>query len=270
MTEWPLFISNANHSISQQSQSVLQPLTWKGEVKWSPTKPSRTNTKKKKKCPFHHRGLECKNRKSRNTWSNRQVWPWNTKWSRAKANRVLPREHSGHNKQHLATTQEKTLHRDIIRSSIPKSDWSHSLSQRWRSSIQSAETRPRLEFDCHSDHELHIAKFRLKLKKVGKTTGPFRYDLNQIPYHYTVKVRNQFKGLDLIRQSAWRTMDGCSWHCTGGRDQGHPQEKEMQKLKMTVWGGLTDCWEKKKSERQRRKRKIYPSEWRVPMNSKER
>ena len=52
--------------------------------------------------------------------------------------------------------------------------------------------------DCGSDHELLIAKFRLKLKKVGKTTRPFRYDLNQIPYDYTVKVRNRFKGLDLI------------------------------------------------------------------------
>ena len=69
-------------------------------------------------------------------------------------------------------------------------------SQRWRSSIQSAKTR--LGADCGSYHELLIAKFRLKLKEVGKTTRPFRYDLNQIPYHYTVEVRNRFKGLDLI------------------------------------------------------------------------
>ena len=68
--------------------------------------------------------------------------------------------------------------------------------QRWRSSIQSAKTRPGA--DCGSDHELLIAKFRLKLKKVGKTTRPFRYDLNQIPYDYTVEVRNRFKRLDLI------------------------------------------------------------------------
>ena len=54
--------------------------------------------------------------------------------------------------------------------------------------------------DCGSDHELLIAKFRLKLKKVGKTTTPFRYDLNQIPYDCTVKVRNRFKGLDLINR----------------------------------------------------------------------
>ena len=73
-------------------------------------------------------------------------------------------------------------------------------SQRWRSSIQSAKTR--LGADCGSDHELFIAKFRLKLKKGEKTTRPFRYDLNQIPYDYTVKVRNRFKGLDLIDRSA--------------------------------------------------------------------
>ena len=69
-------------------------------------------------------------------------------------------------------------------------------SQRWRSSIQSAEIRPGAY--CGSDHELLITKFRFKLKKVGKTTRPFRYDLNQIPYDYTVEVRNRFKGLDLI------------------------------------------------------------------------
>ena len=69
-------------------------------------------------------------------------------------------------------------------------------SQRWRSSIQSAKTRPGA--DCGTDHELLIAKFRLKLKKVGKTTRPFRYDLNQIRYDYTVEVRNIFKGLDQI------------------------------------------------------------------------
>ena len=69
-------------------------------------------------------------------------------------------------------------------------------SQRWRSSVQSANTRPGA--DCSSYHELLIAKFRLKLKKVGKTTRPFRYDLNQIPYDYTVEVRNRFKRLDLI------------------------------------------------------------------------
>ena len=80
-------------------------------------------------------------------------------------------------------------------------------SQRWRSSIQSAKTRPGA--DCGSDHELFIAKFRLKFKKVGKTTRPFRYDPNQIPYDYTVEVRNRFKGIDLIEclmNYGWRFM----------------------------------------------------------------
>ena len=70
-------------------------------------------------------------------------------------------------------------------------------SQRWRSSIQSAKTSPGA--DCGSDHELLIAKFRLKLKKVGKSTRPFKCDLNQIPY--TVEVRNRFKGLNLINRA---------------------------------------------------------------------
>ena len=69
-------------------------------------------------------------------------------------------------------------------------------SQRWKSSIQLAKTRPGA--DCGSDHEVLIAKFRIKLKKVSKIIGRFRYDLNQIPYDYTVEVRNRFKGPDLI------------------------------------------------------------------------
>ena len=71
----------------------------------------------------HYRGLECKSRKSRNTWSNRQIWPWSTEWNMAKANRVLPRERTGHSKHPLPTTQEKTLHMDITRWSTLKSDW---------------------------------------------------------------------------------------------------------------------------------------------------
>ena len=132
--------------------------------------------------------------------------------------------------------------------------------QRRRSSIQSAKTR--LVVDCGSDHELLIAKFRLKLKKVGKTTRPFRWpldhsgDLNQIPNDYTVEVRNRFKGLDLIDKSTWWTMDGGSWHCAGDRDQEHHQEKEMQKNKMAVWGGITNSCEKKRRGKQRRKGKI--------------
>ena len=111
-------------------------------------------------------------------------------------NRVLPKEHTGHSKHLLPTTQETTTHIDITRWSTLESDWLYFCSQRWRSYIQSAKTRPGA--DCGSDHELLIAKFRLKLKKVGKTTRPFRYDPNQIPYDYTVEVTNRFTALDLI------------------------------------------------------------------------
>ena len=128
-----------------------------------------TPKKKKNIYPFHYRGLERKSRKSRNTWSNRQIWPRSMEWSRTKANRVLPRECPGPSKHLFPTTQEKTLHMDINRSSIPRSDWSYYyilFSQRWRNSIQSAKTRPAA--DCSSDHELLIDKFRQKLKKVRK------------------------------------------------------------------------------------------------------
>ena len=80
-------------------------------------------------------------------------------------------------------------------------------SQRWRNSKQTAKIR--LGADCGSDHELLIAKFRLKLTNVRKTTGPFRYDQNQIPYDYTMEVTNRIKGLDLIeclKNNGWRFM----------------------------------------------------------------
>ena len=80
-----------------------------------------------KRCLFHYRGLECKSRKSRDTWSNRQTWHWSTKWNRSKANRILPRQRTGHSRHLLATTQEQTLHRDITRWPMPKSDWLYSL-----------------------------------------------------------------------------------------------------------------------------------------------
>ena len=72
------------------------------------------------------------------------------------------------------------------------------MQPRWTGSTQTAKIR--LGADCGSDHKLLIAKFRCKLKKVGKTTRPFRYDLNQNPYEYTVEMRNRFKGVDLIER----------------------------------------------------------------------
>ena len=90
------------------------------------------------------------------------------------------------------------------------------------------------------------------MKKVGKTTRPFRYDLNQIPYDYTVEVRNRFKGLvliDRVPDELWTEVHDI----VQDRDQDHPHGKEMQKGKMAVWGGLTNSCEKKRSEKQRRK-----------------
>ena len=87
-------------------------------------------------------------------------------------------------------------------------------------------------------------KFRLKLKKVGKTTGPFRYDLNQIPYDYIVEVRNRFKGLDLIDRvpdELWNKVHDIVQE-TGLKSI--PMEKKCKKGKMAVWGGLTNSCEK--------------------------
>ena len=112
------------------------------------------------------------------------------------------------------------------------------------------------ELTCGSDHELLIAKFRLKLKKVGKTTRPFRYDLNPMPYDYTVEVRDRFKGLDLIDRvpdELWMEVHEIVQE-TGIKTI--PMGKEMQKSKMAVWGGLTNSCEKKRSKKQRRKGKI--------------
>ena len=88
-------------------------------------------------------------------------------------------------------------------------------------------SKTRLEADCGSDHEFLIAKFRLKLKKVGKITRPFRYDLNQIPYDCIVEMRNRFKGLDLIdrvSEELWTEVRNIVQEV---RDQDHRQEKVM-------------------------------------------
>ena len=175
----------------------------------------------------------------RNTWSNGQIWPWNTQWSRSEANRDLSRECTDQSK-HLLPMKPYTW-------TSPNGHYWNQIdyilcSQRRRSSIKSAKTRPGA--DCDSHDEL-IAKFRLKWKKVWKTTRLFKYDLNQIPYYYLVEMNNRFKGLDLIeflKNYGWRFMT------LYRRQWSRPsQEKEMQKGKMVVWGGLTNSYEKKRS-----------------------
>ena len=138
--------------------------------------------------------MECKSRKSKDTWSNRQICPWSTKWSRENLT-----EFSQENALVIANTLSQHKRRLYTWTSPEGQYWNQIdyilCSWRWRSSIQSVKTR--LGADCGSDHELLIAKIRLKLKKAGKTTRSFRYDLNQNPYNYSVEVTNRFKGLDL-------------------------------------------------------------------------
>ena len=127
--------------------------------------------------------------------------------------------------------------------------------------------RPRA--DCGSDHELLIVKFRLKLKKIGKTTRTFRYDLNQIPYNYTMEVRNRFKGLDLIGKvpdELWTEVRDIVQE-TGIKTI--PKKKKCKKAKWLSEEAL-QITEKKGREKQRRKGKIHLFECRIPKNSKER
>ena len=136
-------------------------------------------------------------------------------------------------------------------------------SQRWRSSAVSKNKtrswmwqRPWTPF----------AKFKFKLKKVGKTTISFRYDLNQISYDYTVEVRNIFKGLDLIECLTNYGQRFVTLQRRQGSRQS-PRKRNEKKSKMAAWGGLTDSCEEKRSEKQNRKENIYPFECRVPKNS---
>ena len=136
---------------------------------------------------FSSWGIGMQNRKSKDIWSNRQVWPWGTKWSRGnltdfcqentlvRAN-TLFQQHKG---QLYTWTSPDGQYWNQIECIL--------LSQKWRSSVQSVKTSPGA--DCGSDHWLLIAKFRLKSKKLGETPRPFSGDLNQIPHDYTVKVK---------------------------------------------------------------------------------
>ena len=173
------------------------------------------------------------------------------KGSRAKANRVLPGKRSSHSIHPLPSIQETFLHMEITRWSIAKSDWLYSLQSKMENLYK-------------------VIKNKIRswpwLKKVGKTIKPFRYDLNQICYLYSVEVINRFKGLDLIEclknyGQRFVTLDKRWWSRPFPR-------KRNAKSKMVVWGGLTNSWEKKRSKRQRWKGKIDPSECRVPKTSK--
>ena len=140
--------------------------------------------------------MKCKSGKSRKTWSQGKFGP---RVQNEAGQRLT--EFCQENALVIANTLFQQHKRRLYTWTSPNGQQRNKIdyilcSQRWRSSIQSAKTRPGA--DCGSDHDLLIAKFRLKLKKVGKPTRPFRYGLNEIPYDYTVEVRNRFKGLDLI------------------------------------------------------------------------
>ena len=117
-----------------------------------------------------------------------------------------------------------------------------------------SKTRPGA--DCGSDHELLIAKFSFKLKKVGKTTRPFRYDLNQIPYDYTVEVTNRFKGLDLIDRVPEELYTDVHDIVQEAVIKTIPKKKKCKKAKWLSEEALQIAEERRESKRQRRKGKI--------------
>ena len=178
------------------------------------------------------------------------MWPWGTEWSREKASNNT-REDSTHGRHQMVNTKirlivffaakdgealysqqkqdgEPTV-AQITNSLLPNSDWN------WR-------------------------KWRKPLHHSGMT-----YIKSLIFIQWQWQIDSRFRS---EKESAWRTMDRGLWHCTGGGDQNHSQEKEIQKGMIAVWGGLTNSWEKKIHEK--RKGKILASECRIPRNSKER
>ena len=140
--------------------------------RWSPKKPSRTNTKKR--YPFHYRGLECKRGKSRNTWSNRQIWPWNTEWSRA---RLI--EFCQENARVIANTlfqqHKRRLYTWISSDGQCQNEMDYTLQPKMEklSTVRKNKSRSWLWLRSWTP----IAKFRLKLKKVGKITRPLKMKL---------------------------------------------------------------------------------------------
>ena len=140
-------------------------------------------------------------------------------------------------------------------------------SQRWRGSIQSAKTRREL---TGSDHEHLIDKFRLKLKKVRKTTKPFRYDLNKIPYDYTVEVTSRFMGLDLIDrmpEDLWKEVHDIVQEAA---IKNFPKKKKYKRARWLSEEALQIAKKRREVKGKGKKGKIYPTECRITENSKER
>ena len=126
-TEWSVCFQGKPFNIMVIQIYVLTNNAEKAEVEWFYEDRQDLLELTQKRCPFHFMGLECKSKESIDTWSNRQICPCSAKWSRAKANRVLPGECTSHRKHSLLTTQEEALHMDITIWTIPESDWLYSL-----------------------------------------------------------------------------------------------------------------------------------------------
>ena len=180
------------------------------------------------------------------------------------ANRVLPRECTAHT---LFQQHRRRLYTWTSANGQYQNQIDYILcSQRWRSSIQSVKTRPGAY--CSSDHELLIAKFRLKLKKVGTPPKPFRYGLNQIPYNYTVEETDRFTGLDLIEclmNYGWRVM-------TLYRRQGWIPPSRKRSAKKAKWLSeeALQITVKRREVKSKGEKERYTFEFRGPKNSKER
>ena len=141
------------------------------------------------------------------------------------------------------------------------------MQPRWKSSIQSAKTRPGVNYG--SDNELIIAKCKLKLKKVGKTIRPLRYDLNHTPYYYTVEVVNRFKGLDLIDRVPEELRMKVRDAVQEAVIKTIPKKKKCKKAKWLSDKALQIA-EKRRDAKGKGEKERYPFECRVPKNSKER
>ena len=150
-----------------------------------------------------------------------------------------------------------------------KSDWLYSLQPKMEK-LHTASKNKSGSWLWLKSWTPYVSKFTLKLKKVGETTRPFRYDINQIPYDYIVKVTNRFEGLDLIDTVPEELWTEVCYIIQEVVVKTILQKKNCEKAKWLSEEDFTKSWEKKRSTRQRRKRKIYPSEWRVLKDSKER
>ena len=207
----------------------------------------------KKDVLFYHRELECNSRKSRDTWSNRKVWPWNTEWSRAKA-KIFCHENTLVTADTLFQKQNRQLHTWMSPDDQDQNQ-NDCIRCSWKRRIIIAVRKTKPGADCASEHELHIAKFRLKLKKVGETTRLFRYDLYQIPYDYTVEVVNRLMGLDML-DSVWRLWTEVCNTVQEAETKPIPKKKKFKKAKWLSQEALQIA-EKRRGVKGKGERKRY-------------